>query len=284
MNFFSNVIVKWCCILLLITGSIVVIQRYGFSPYRISTHAMEETLRIGEYILVNKLPGRNNPGRNKVVLYTSPLRKDSASKALFLSRCIGMPGDTIEVGEDGYRINGRPIPYAPHLLQAYTVKAAFAGDFLKIARRLQIPIRKKKEKTEGLILSLTAFEEYMLREEAPITMDSSLVKIPITPYKLIVPQKGRAYRLDSNALIACKEAIIRQAGEEAVFKENRLFLDGREVSFFFFREDHYWMLADNTNESVDSRHLGFVPRSRIIGNALFCWFSPDIRRFFKTIN
>lgn len=284
MSISSKSIVKWCFIGLLITGLAILTHRYGFGLYQISTHAMEETLYPGEYILVNKLPVKNNPGRNRVILFSSPLKKDTASTALFLSRCIGMPGDTIEVAEDGYRINGRLVPYAPQLLQAYSVKKGFVNDFLKIAHRMNIPIREKKEEVAGISLSLTAFEAYQLREEIPEAMDSCFIRQPIVSYKLIVPRKERAYRLDKNALIACKEAISNQEGEKAVFKDNRLFLDGREVSFFFFKEDYYWMLSDNTNESIDSRHLGFIPRSRIVGNALFCWLSPDIRRFFKPIS
>lgn len=84
---------------------VVPIRRFCIESYRISTSAMEEALHQGDYILVNKLPLEGNPGRNKVVLFTSPLLKDTVSNPLFLSRCIGMPGDTILVSGDGYEVN-----------------------------------------------------------------------------------------------------------------------------------------------------------------------------------
>ncbi len=70
----------------------------------------------------------------------------------------------------------------------------------------------------------------------------------------------------------------------AVFRDGKLYLDGRETTFFFFGQDYYWMLSDNVNESVDSRHLGFIPHDHIIGNAWLCWFSRDKQRIFKPVN
>ena len=103
-------------------------------------------------------------------------------------------------------------------------------------------------------------------------------------YELVVPQKGRTYRLNAAALTACREAIRAEAGDKAVFRDGKLFLDGRETDFFFFNQDYYWMLSDNANEAVDSRHLGFIPRNHIIGNAWLCWYSKDRQRIFKPVN
>ena len=91
-------------------------------------------------------------------------------------------------------------------------------------------------------------------------MNIHFIRNQSAPYKLVVPRKGRAYRLDEAALVACKEAILAEAGRKGCFRDGKLYLDGRETAFFFFEQDYYWMLSDNVNESVDSRHLGFVPR------------------------
>ena len=185
----------------LLVGGVMAVRHFCVASFLVSTDSMEGALLRGDYILVNKLPLRDNPGRGRVVLFSSPLRKDSLSHPLFLSRCVGMPGDTI---------------------------------------------------TEG-------------------------------GYPLVIPKKGRAYRLDATSLKVCREAIRAEAGEKAVFREGKLFLDGRETTFFFFKEDYYWMLSDNARKSIDSRHLGFIPRHHIVGNVWLCWLSPDRSRIFKLI-
>ena len=141
-----------------------------------------------------------------------------------------------------------------------------------------------KEEEFGLSLYLTSFEEYQIREELSEEADIRFIKDRTDSYELIVPQKGRAHRLDAAALTACREAILAEAGEKAVFRNGKLYLDGRETTFFFFNQDYYWMLSDNTNDAVDSRHLGFIPHDHIIGNAWFSWYSPDRQRIFKPIN
>ena len=83
---------KWLAAFALASGIVMLIRLFCIESYRISTDSMEEALHKGDYILVNKIPGKNKPVRGKVVLFTSPLSRDSADAPLFISRCIGMPG------------------------------------------------------------------------------------------------------------------------------------------------------------------------------------------------
>ena len=275
---------KWLAMICIIVGGVMSIRLFCVGSYRISTNAMEEALHQGDYILVNKLPIKGNPGRNKVVLFSSPLQKDILHQPLFLSRCIGMPGDTILVNNNGYKVNGVLIPHSPRALNSYLIPKKLGVDFLKILRKRNIPTRNWKNDPNGFSLSLTSFEEYQIREELTEEVNRLFIRKQFAPYQLIVPRKGYAYRLDTATLTACKEAIIKQVGDKAVFRDGKLYLNGKETTFFFFDQDHYWMLSDNVNEAIDSRHLGFIPHDHIIGNACFCWFSQDKEHFFKPVN
>lgn len=275
---------RWLATIALLVGVVMAIRYFCVESFRVSTDSMEVALHKGDYILVNKLPLKDNPGRNKVALFTSPLLKDTVSKPLFLSRCIGMPGDTIRISDKGYRVNGKLIPHSPRSLNTYMVTQSAKDELLAIQKKLNIPLRNLREESFGVSLSLTSFEEYQLREELSEDANIRFLKNPMESYELIVPQKGRAYRLDAASLTACREAIQAEAGDKAVFRNGKLYLDGREASFFFFQQDYYWMLSDNANEAVDSRHLGFIPQSHIIGNAWFCWYSKDRQRMFKLVN
>lgn len=277
-------VTKWLATVMLLVGGVMAVRYFCMESFHVSTDSMEVALHKGDYILVNKLPMKDNPGRNRVVLFTSPLLKDTLSSPLFLSRCIGMPGDTIRVGNEGYKVNGKLIPHSPRSLNRYIVTQAAQEELLGVQKRLNIPVRDLKEEEYGLSLSLTSFEEYQLREELSDDANVRFIKDQAESYELIVPRKGRAYRLDASALTACREAILAEAGNKAVFRDGKLFLDGREASFFFFKQDYYWMLSDNINEAVDSRHLGFIPRDHVIGNAWFCWYSKERQRIFKSVN
>lgn len=268
-----------------IVAAVVMSVRYFWmASFLVSTDAMEEALHKGDYILVNKLQGKNNPGRNRIVLFTSPLLKDSVQAPLFLSRCIGMPGDTIRISGDGFSVNGKQIPRSPHSLSAYFITQDIKEEFLRTLEKLKIPEREVRKENFGLSLTLTSFEEYQIREELTEQANLHFVHEQKGSYTLVVPRKDRAYRLDAAALLACKEAIMTETGGKAIFRNGKLFLDGCETSFFFFKQDYYWVLSDNTIDAVDSRHLGFIPAEHMIGNAWFCWFSTDKQRIFKLVH
>lgn len=245
---------------------------------------MKEALHKGDYILVNKLKGKEDHIRNRVVLFTSPLRKDSMNQSLFISRCIGMPGDTILVNNDGYTVNGQQLPRSPHALSTYFVTLTAKEAFMAILRKLDIPQRDIKVEPFGLTLSLTSFEEYQLRDELPKEINRHFIHERTNPYTLIIPRKDRAYQLDAASLTACKEIILAETNGNASFRDGKLYLDGRETHFFFFRQNYYWVLSDNRNEGVDSRHLGFIPEDHLIGNAWIYWYSTDKQRIFKPVN
>ena len=62
---------KWLAAFALASGIVMLIRLFCIESYRISTDSMEEALHKGDYILVNKIPGKNKPSGAKVVLFTS---------------------------------------------------------------------------------------------------------------------------------------------------------------------------------------------------------------------
>lgn len=277
--------IKFSVKLILIVFSLIVvvagIRFYLIESVRISTPSMRNTLKEGDFILVNKWDKR--PDRNRVTLFVSPLQRDSLSSPLFLSRCIGLPGDTIQVSNDGYTINGHYFPLSPNSVCRYQVDNVVSTLFFKALKQFQIPARDLQNDDQHFTLSLTPFEEYSLREELPNEIDTLFVKQTAETYTLVVPRKNRPYKIDPNSLVACQEAVRCESDKPVSFRDGKLYLDGKETDFFFFSQDYYWMLSDNVSEGIDSRHLGFIPADNIRGTAWICWYSQESNRLFKTI-
>jgi signal peptidase I len=277
---------KWVKTIALFAAVLLVVfyvRTFGVGSYRISTAAMENTLHEGDYVLVNKLR-TSSLRHNQVLLFFSPLIKDRKESPILVSRCIAAPGDTIQVSDAGYRINGKVYPRSPNALSSYVIEAEIKNYFGEALRKLNIPLRDMKETSSGITVSLTSFEEYRIREELTGSMNNRFVREETGYYQVIVPRKGEVYRLTESAITACREAIRAEAKEKVEFRNRKLFLDGKETAQFRFSQDYYWVLSDNINEAVDSRHVGFIPAGNIIGKALFCWYSKDKGRIFKKIN
>ena len=132
---------KWAnCLLTLAFGVCVLalvwilLQVTSFTSFRVPSHSMYPTLMPGDYILVNKwvmgvrvfdiwkavedkdvkihrLPGLRKVKRDDVLVfhYPYPHCTDSISMDMLLyyvKRCIGLPGDTVEIRKGCYWING----------------------------------------------------------------------------------------------------------------------------------------------------------------------------------
>ena len=100
---------------------VLFLQTYLFQQSKIPSSSMEETLLVGDHILVNNfvfstdlaasplLPHRE-PRRGDVVVFKPPHRPDMD----FIKRVVGLPGETLRIREGSILIDGRPLdePYA----------------------------------------------------------------------------------------------------------------------------------------------------------------------------
>jgi signal peptidase I len=65
-------------------------------------------------------------------------------------------------------------------------------------------------------------------------------------------------------------------GERSLLSEGTLVtLDGRAIFEYVLKQDHYFVIGDNFEVSMDSRHFGFITDDMIIGKALFIYWSFD---------
>lgn len=97
---------------------------FAFQAFKIPTGSMEDNLKVGDHIIVNKfIYGPAGPlgaklfplreiKRGDIIVFRYPLQPDTD----FVKRVIGMPGDIVEVRDKIVSINGKPTvePYVIH--------------------------------------------------------------------------------------------------------------------------------------------------------------------------
>ena len=110
---------------------------------QVPTGSMEPTVRVGDYLLVNKLAyGPRLPFTNTAIEFGSPQRgdvvvfRDPANASRWLvKRLVGVPGDVVEYSKGIVRIGGEPFrsavdrntPHAPEDLGQVFVRETAAG-------------------------------------------------------------------------------------------------------------------------------------------------------------
>jgi signal peptidase I len=87
----------------------LLIQAFLVKPYRIPSASMENTLLIGDRVLVDRISWRfSQPERGDIVVFHSPVEQP-----VLIKRIIGMPGDVISLQGGAVYINGKQLsePY-----------------------------------------------------------------------------------------------------------------------------------------------------------------------------
>jgi signal peptidase I len=105
------------------------VRAFVVEAFQIPTASMENTLLVGDFLLVNKmvygaeipgtsvrLPGFKSPNRFDVVVFEPPAEANQRPNTNYVKRIVGLPGDTISMRDGVLRINGVPRdePWAKH--------------------------------------------------------------------------------------------------------------------------------------------------------------------------
>ena len=101
----------------------LIIKTSIVEAYKIPTSSMEDTLLVGDFLLANKfvygarlplvnwqLPAFSEPERGDVIIFIFP--GDGVTK--YIKRCVGLPGDKIEVKDKVLYVNGEIFPNPEH--------------------------------------------------------------------------------------------------------------------------------------------------------------------------
>jgi signal peptidase I len=238
---------------------------FFIEAYRIPTGSMENTLLVGDFLLVNKfiygattprnipftdiripfarLPVLREPHKGDVVVFDFPGNRDemqSKEVVNYIKRLVAEPGDTLQVIDKVLYVNGQIFPNPPF--------AHF--DSRVIGNNITDPRTFPK--------------------------GSGWNEDNYGPLR--VPKKGDVIQINKENLDAWKIFIIREGHTVRLTQDNQVMIDEKPASQYTVEQDYYFMMGDNRNNSLDSRFWGFMGRDKVVGEALIIYWSwnPDI--------
>lgn len=271
-----------------------------------------------------RLPGFSKVKREDVVVFNVPPRELNDGidypvdlKTNYIKRCVGLPGDVLQVKDKQVVINGQPLTNPKEMQFSYLVSAADEinprnltklgidpDDYNYLGRpepnKAVYMMFLTQEKVNALKLEPYIFsvdEDYRTHDGPDMRIFPTS---KYTPWNgdnygpLTIPKEGMTIPVNDSTM-AIYGSTIRDYDHNGEVKVSggKLTVDGKELTEYTFKQNYYFMMGDNRHNSLDSRYWGFVPEDHIVGKAFFIWLSinkyGDIlhkirwNRFFKLV-
>jgi signal peptidase I len=233
----------------------------------------------------------------KYTIRTRPIDK----RDNYVKRCIGIPGDVIEIKNTQLYVNGKAAEN-PELMQiGYFVRSASNGFNQKTLDKLDITDFFQTNIGNEFLLNLNENNKNRLMKSGQITNIMPNIQpegqfdfeifphSPAFPWNkdnygpLQIPAKGATVELNLKNLPLYKRIIQAYEGNTLEVTDGKIFINGAQTNTYTFQQDYYFMMGDNRHNSADSRSWGFVPFDHVVGKAVFVWFSRSQNRGFPNI-
>ena len=228
----------------------------------------------------------NEEGRKRLNQDYTVIARPVDKRENYIKRCVGIPGDTLQVINTELFVNGEAQPACEERQYIYFVKStaplsdyAFSNlgitEYNGTVPYYYVATTEKGAEQLRKYKSVEMVERYNNKESSldafPHDYDYSWTQDNFGP--LWVPQKGATISLTTANLPLYERIIDQYEGHDLRVEGNKIFIDGVESATYTFAMDYYFMMGDNRHNSADSRFWGFVPEDHIVGKALFIAFS-----------
>ncbi|MBC9812668.1 signal peptidase I [Crocinitomicaceae bacterium CZZ-1] len=239
----------------------------------------------------------------------------------YIKRCVGMPGDYLEIKNSILYVNDKPAEVAKHQNLLYLANEPGFATSDELYNKFGIEksdlhwdgrvvygvhanletIAKVRKTYPNVQFNIDVKPQYVPDGNGVFRASEQVDNLSYFPKdinvsnnvsnfgRFQVPFKGKVVDFTKENIAYYRRIITAYEGHKLEEKTDGIYIDGKKTTTYKVEMNYYWMMGDNRYQSADSRTWGFVPEDHIVGKASMTWFSSNpeygIRwdRVFKAI-
>ena len=180
---------------------VFVVRSFMFEPFKIPSGSMIPSLRIGDFILVNKytygirLPVTNHavinlshPQRGEVMVFKYP--EDPSTN--YIKRVVGVPGDSVVYQAKRLTINGQAVPTAPDGIFSDLEESLNYANFDRFQENLGGHLHSIITLDQQPAIFLSQVRDFPERSACLYNADGFACKVPAGHYFMIGDNRDRS--------------------------------------------------------------------------------------------
>ena len=253
----------------------------------------------GIFIPSIKFPKFREPAKGDVLIFNYP--RDKYVK--YVKRCIAGPGDTLIIKNKQVYINGEisilPKNYVfsqPEIPTNIKQSEIYLSSDKNLNKDNMGPIIIPKKGDYFTINDSTNWRELlpiMLMEghTARLSKDDNYFVFTLQDPNELWRRKENISVFDNYVIGGNNESGSLLTPWSRSIKDHYfnkyLIIDNKPVSEwkgYEVKQNYYWAMGDNRDDSLDSRYWGLIPENFILGEALFAYFSLDLKSWMPRLN
>ncbi|MDO8998476.1 MAG: signal peptidase I [Bacteroidota bacterium] len=262
----------------------ILLRKYVFDIRKINNYDMQKTYNYGDALLINKL--KNTFVTNDIVYFKFPEKDTSKFTTYLFQRIVGTPGDSIEVINKVVYLNNFEIKDTVTIKHNYFLKSTVKMDSLNrlkyrlmegtaISEKNDYSFSLTKLKSDSL-RNMAVIEKIELEMEKKDNFDFSCFPYSINYKwnmdnygKLYIPKKNDTLALDTINIVLYKKIIQEYEKNTLEIKRDSIFINNKYTTTYCVKQNYYFTLGDNRDNSNDSRKWGFLPQNYILGKSIW---------------
>ncbi len=227
----------------------------------------------------------------------------------YIKRCVGLPGDVLEIKSSVLYVNGKPAfraegrnmayrntgePLSLGMLESKYGLTVNEGDIILDGSGSIYLIFLTNEKLRAIQrnypdckLKLSLTPQYSDKKGVQPTSKDLYENLSYFPKDIninntvtdftqfTIPKKGATVKLTKDNIAWYRRVISAYEGHKLEEKPTGIYIDQKKVTSYTFQMNYYWLMGDNRYNSADSRVWGFVPEDHVVGRASIVWFSKS---------